>query len=378
VTVAANPFLRVTTFTEGGNSVNVNLISNGDFAGTDLSGEQGNLDGWQTADLGASPGSHGRWLPQSGATSPLSGVAVPSAPGVQFQAMLDEADVAPRTTTDSRDPHEGTHLLYQDVTIPANAASVTVSFSLNIDNSNASVGYTDTTVNSALDFNTTAANQQVRVDVMNPNAAAYAVNADGVGGVPGVYQNLFITAPGQATRQTVPRTIDLSTAGFQGKTIRLRFATTNNRGKLIVGVSGVRVQVQFADTQGPTISNLRIRNPSSMASASLQDPTTDPTIVGTVSDNGSINNVGYIEFDVPATSSKGPGVFRITSTSWDANGNFSFTLPKGALVPGPTTVTVVAVDNPGNLTSQPISFTLQGPSNVGWAAQGPGPTDTTT
>src|SRR5262249_51169781 len=62
-----------------------------------------------------------------------------------------------------------------------------------------------------------------------------------------------------------------------------------------------------------------------------------------------------------------PDVFRITSSSWDALGHFSATIP--GLLPGPYTFGVEAVDKAGNTFTTTFSFTFQGPSLSGWQAQ---------
>ena len=87
--------IHVTTFTTGGNVIRTNLIQNGDFEASDLSGEAGNLLGWITYRLpdnrptGQQPtgGSHGMWLPQVGSASPLSNQVVPTPHGL-VQAVL--------------------------------------------------------------------------------------------------------------------------------------------------------------------------------------------------------------------------------------------------------------------------------------------------
>ena len=67
VTVVSDPFEPISTFTVGGDTVSVNLISNGDFTTRDLTGQQGNLDGWTTYKLNDTTiGSAGQWLVQSG------------------------------------------------------------------------------------------------------------------------------------------------------------------------------------------------------------------------------------------------------------------------------------------------------------------------
>src|SRR5207247_2539588 len=109
---------------------------------------------------------------------------------------------------------------------------------------------------------------------------------------------------------------------YKGKTIRFRVATTNNRGKLIVGVDNVKLTALYSDTTPPVLSGLKIRNPSALASPTLVDPTTDTTIVGNISDNGSINNLSFVEFVTAATATSPATSFKINT--WDALGNFVF------------------------------------------------------
>src|SRR5262249_28641468 len=53
---APSPLVQVTTFKSGGNLVKTDLINNGNFEARDLSGETGNLLGWQTFNLATNPG----------------------------------------------------------------------------------------------------------------------------------------------------------------------------------------------------------------------------------------------------------------------------------------------------------------------------------
>jgi hypothetical protein len=404
VAVVSDPFLRVTTFSSGGTTVNANLIGNSNFGMTDLSGETGSLDGWTTANLATGQGSHGQWLPQTGTVSPLSQTTVPSPSAGLYRAMLDEPNLQPlgvpqggkgggggtQSNPNAASTYSGSHVLYQDIKIPANVTNqtnprVTISFTLYIDNTGAGTsGYSNNTTDPntggplSLDWQDSSGgqlvpDQQVRVDLVNPQALLFEVNPDTTnsgGNFAGVYQNLFITDPTQAATQTVTRTITLTAAqiaAYAGKTIRLRIAAANNQGKLVVGVDSVRVQALFTDTQAPTLTGLKVRNPSTLASANLQDPTTDPTIVGKVGDAGSINNLFFIEFDAPGVVfGQGPRI-----TNWDANGNFAFSVPVASLLPGLNSVQVIVVDKPGNQITQTETFTLQGPSDLNWQSVGP-------
>jgi len=203
--------IRVTTFTTGGTVVNPNLVSNGNFEATDLTGEVGNLLGWQSYDLqGPTGGSHGAWRVQSGTTSPLSGATVPVPTG-NYRAMLDQNDLIPITgifNFNANVDYAGSHALYQDITIPANATDVRLSLNLFIDNSAAQ--FSNTTLTSpqgSLDYRTPQDNQQVRIDIVRTTAAPLSVSttpasgaiASAVGAVGGPIIITTATNHGQST-----------------------------------------------------------------------------------------------------------------------------------------------------------------------------------
>jgi hypothetical protein len=399
--VASDPFLRVTTFTVQTPNVNPNLIRNGTFEQLDLSGEKGSLTAWNQASettVSDQPVGHGSWLVQHGAVSPIGEVPVPIAPQGQFAAMLDEpnpsllypsadgAFASINGSTVTAADYEGAHVLYQDFTIPTTATQVLLTYSLYVNNNDPlnTVGWTNPATTPALDFfpnqvpSQQTPNQQVRVDIMDPNANLFDVNA-GPGG--GVLLNLFQTEPGdprvfgyivnpETASPTLTMTINLS--AFKGRTIRLRIGEVNNQGKLIVGLDNVKVQAFYMATQPPAISNLRLRNPGVGATNTFGGDSTDTTIIGQVSDEGGPNNVASVIVDLNNDGNfNGPD--DIATHTFDAEGNFAITLPPDML-PGQYTVGIVAVDAAGNM-SQIYSFTfvLQGPSLTTWQAEGPGP-----
>src|SRR5205823_5937540 len=122
----------------------------------------------------------------------------------------------------------------------------------------------------------------------------------------GVMQNLFISKFTDPNTNTVNLSnIDLT--AFAGKTIRVRVATTNNQGLLIVGVDNLVVSAVYDDTTPPTVSNLALRNPGFLdPTTGLVQHTTDPTIVGQVGALGGVNNVSFIAFDPDHTGFTGP------------------------------------------------------------------------
>jgi hypothetical protein len=369
------PLVQVTTFKSGGNFVKADLINNGGFEARDLSAETGNLLGWQTFNLNTNPGSHGQWSGQTGSTSPESGVSVPAPPQGQFQAMLDQQDLIPsqfgqfQGFPNPGSSYAGSHALYQDVTIPQSAVSATLTFTLYIDNSD-SLGFYSDPNNTNLDFHTPN-DQQVRVDLMNPTDPSQdpnnpAGNLLAVSGS-GFYQNLFETSPTSAQILTFNGNFDLSK--FIGATVRLRFAAANNRGKLIVGVDNVHLNVKYTDTQLPTLTGLALRNPGYLGAPGTATPhTDDTTVIGQISDSGGLKNVAYIAFD---TNNDGNynGPEDVKTTNWDSQGHFSFAIPN--LAPGLHTVGVEVVDVAGNVAAGSLTFFVGSASLTDWQAYGP-------
>ena len=364
--VTPTTLIRVTTFTSGGQVVSVNLLDNGDFEATDLNGEKGNLLGWQAFDFNTSPGgSYGSWMAQTGTISPLSGTNV-SPPSGGYRAMLDQNNLTPyqgNNNPNAKDTYSGSHTLYQDITIPVNATAATLSLSLYIDNTDSrglTSLFSDTATNPSLDYRTAAENQQVRIDIMNPAAGNLSITA----GPSGVLQTLFLT--NTTTAGIVNTTLqNINLLAYAGQTIRLRIASANNQGRLIVGVDNVKLVARFDDTVKPTLTGLDVSNPSFISAGVAH--TNDPTIVGKIDDNGGFGNIAYVEFDPTndgfgtATDSK--------ITQFDAAGNFTFKLvdPPAGL----NTIGVRVVDKAGNVTVKTFSFFMQSFSVTEWEAVGP-------
>jgi photosystem II stability/assembly factor-like uncharacterized protein len=365
VALSGDPFLRATTFTVSVTQVQTNLVANGTFDTPDLSGESGNLNGWQTF---TETGSHGQWAGQTDSLSPLSQVSVPPPPQGQYAAMLDEADLGLGANQHPSD-YQGMHILYQDITIPANATQALLSFSLYINNADKlnKIGYTDPLQTPALDFFPNqfpqTANQQVRIDLMNPSAGL-----TDVGG--GVLSNLFITAPSTPRNFGSYRSFSFDLTAYAGRTIRLRIASVNNQGKLIVGLDNVQLKTLFTDTTPPAVTSLRLRNPGAGATPSFGGNTTDPTLIGQVSDSAGVNNIAYVLFDLSsngATFSNGRTSYKVTD--FDAEGDFQTTLP--LTLPGVYTVGVTVVSRGGMTSHSTFTFNYQGPSLTNWQAAGP-------
>src|SRR5439155_390611 len=177
-------------------ALRTDVLKKASFEGLDLAGEKGNLIGWQTF---AQVNSHGQWIQQTGPSSPLSGVPVATPPEGQYAAMLDQADRVPPVTDEfgiayfngparQASDYSGTHVLYQDFQLPANAGSSLLTLSLYMNNTDPlnPRGYTDPNVTASLDYTAGGSNgnQQVRVDIMDPTASLTDVGS-------GVIANVF-------------------------------------------------------------------------------------------------------------------------------------------------------------------------------------------
>jgi FG-GAP-like repeat/Bacterial Ig-like domain/Domain of unknown function (DUF4214) len=382
--VGSDPFIRVTTFTAEDKNIFTNLVANGTFNVPDLSGDNTNLSAWSTD---REFGSAGQWKYQTGPLSPLSGTAVPPPPTGSAAAMMDESYLSSPSQPllgfgDQPTPniwdYNSAQVIYQDISIPATASQATLTFSLyaqsfaSISSLNGAA-FSDPTQTPALDYfpNQTNAtrtpNQQVRVDIVSPEANVFTVTP----GPTGVLMNLFQTTP--TTPGVFGYTTEVFNLGtqFSGQTIRLRFAEVNNQGLLVVGVAKVRLEVSYAGVVPITITGVQLRNPGFGQTANFGGASTDNTLIGHVSDNGSANNIASIKIDTTNTGNfNGPGVINVTNI--DALGNFSVTLPTTVL-PGRYTVQIQAVDFAGNVDVVSFSYTFQGPSVNIWQAAGPGP-----
>lgn len=187
------------------------LVTNGGF-------ETG-FTGWTRADQ---VGSDGTFANQTGLTSPVNAFAVPAPPQGLRAAMTDSQA-------------GGTHILYQDITIPAAVPQATIRFSLFINNA-----ATAFSTPASLDFSTPALSQQARVDFITTSADPFSTAAADT------LQNLFQTAVGSPLLtgyNTISLDITTLLAARAGQTIRLRFAESDNVNFFNFGVDGVSLVV---------------------------------------------------------------------------------------------------------------------------------------
>lgn len=194
------------------------LISNGGF--------ESGFSSWTRADQ---LGSGGSFLDQTGLTSPLNGLSVQPPPEGTHAAM-----------TDGDAP--GTHLLYQDVVVPAGMTQGTLRFSLYVKNSAGAFSTPPT-----LDWSTPALNQQARVDIIRAAADPFST------GAADILQNLFQTTVGSPLVTGYNAfTLDISPfiSAHAGETIRLRFAEVDNVNIFNFGVDAVSLDVVPAPASG--------------------------------------------------------------------------------------------------------------------------------
>ena len=206
----------------------VNLVQNGSFE-TNGGANSNLLPGWTIVD---EQGGSGTWLAQTGTTGPVTpefdcGTSdVPPPPDGAFSAMATQAN-------------EGSHILYQDITIPEGATAV-LSFQWFV-NSASRFFAPD-----SLSYHTNP-NQQFRVDIVDPAADLFTTS---------VLQNVLQIGPGNRHTLGYERaTATLS--GFGGRTVRLRFVEVDNQACLLAGIDDVRVEID-APNPAPSIARFTV------------------------------------------------------------------------------------------------------------------------
>jgi len=206
--VQRGPFQNQVSGTRG---VASGAVTNGGFETNGGAGTS-TFTGWTVVDQ---TGGSGSWFVQTGTGSPLNGFTTPAPTEGAFAAMTDQTG-------------PGSHVLYQDVTVPA--AGGTLNFDLFIDNSASAFA---TPSPATLDF-TVSPNQQFRMDIMNTTAGDFDVGA-------GVLANVFQTNPGDPLTNGGYVPVSFNLDAFAGQTVRLRFAEVDNQGFFNVGIDSVRI-----------------------------------------------------------------------------------------------------------------------------------------
>lgn len=183
-------------------------------------GFESGFAGWTRLDQ---LGGDGSFLLQTGTVSPVNSTTVPAPPGALQAAM-----------TDAQGP--GSHVLYQDVTVPlVPFASAQLRFDIFIGN-RATAFFTPAPAQ--LDFSTPILNQQARVDILTGTADPFSVaGAD-------VLLNAFQTMPGNSLVSgytTVTTDVSALLLANLGNTLRLRFAEVDNVFTFQFGVDNVSI-----------------------------------------------------------------------------------------------------------------------------------------
>jgi len=183
----------------------VQLINNGGF--------EAGLAGWTSID---EVGSSGSWFAFGGALGPVS-----------FLPLAPPAMGALQAVTDQDAP--GSHILYQDVTIPP-LATATLDLLLWY-NCYAPQGFAP---QPTLDYTVPGPNEQFRIDIMNPLAPVNDMGA-------GVLLPVLLTHAADALVLPPYVHVTANLSSFAGQTVRLRFAEVDNQSNLNVGIDAVSI-----------------------------------------------------------------------------------------------------------------------------------------
>lgn len=188
----------------------VNAVNNGSFEVNGGAGTSG-FTGWTVVDQA---GGSGSWFVQTGTTSPTSAATVMAPTNGSFAAMTDQSG-------------PGSHVLYQDIAVPANGG--TLVFDLFINNQAAAFSVP---APATLDY-TVNPNQQFRADLIATTAGDFDVGA-------GVLANIYQTLPGDPLASGYS-TISFDLSAFAGQTVRLRFAEADNQNFFQAGIDNVGI-----------------------------------------------------------------------------------------------------------------------------------------
>ena len=272
------------------------LVTNGSFESNGGVNSPA-LAGWTSVNAG-----NGNWFAQSGGNSPPPGVfAVPTPPAGGFAAMTSQGG-------------PGSHILYQDITLPA-TGNGQLYFRLFIGN-RAGAFFTPSSLSQS-----GFANQQFRMDVMDPTAPVASVGA-------GVLLNVYQTRPGDVRVLSGYITVTANLSAFNGQTVRLRFAEVDNQGFFQAGIDDVSVIATV--NQPPTAD----AGPDQVVECT--GATTSVQLDGTATD--ADNNIASVQwFDGTA----------LVATGEDA----AISLPHGT-----HTLTMVVTDAAGETASDDVTI----------------------
>ncbi|SIO67254.1 PQQ-like domain-containing protein [Singulisphaera sp. GP187] len=184
-------------------------IINGDF-------ESGDLTGWYTY---TQPGSNGQSI-HTYSVADLPSRPYPAPPQGHFAA-----------TNDLYGP--GTEVLYQNVALPAGQSA---RLSMLVAYHNQAIGFFTPDTLDALSFQTFA-NQQIRIDIVDPTADILSTAAGDV------LMTVFQTKSGDPN-SLAPTEINADLSAFAGRTVRLRIAIAENQNFFDLAVDSVSIQTR--------------------------------------------------------------------------------------------------------------------------------------
>ena len=208
------PWLAAALFGTLATQAQAQIIVNGGF--------ESGLTGWTKTDQ---PGSDGAFVAQSGTVSPLNGFSVSAPPEGIRAAMTDSAA-------------GGSHVLYQDFTVPAGISSASIQFSLFINNGDNFITEPNLDWAATNRVGGLNLNQQARVDILTASSDPFSVASGDV------LLNLYQTKPGDPAVSgytDIPANLTGLFQAHSGETLRLRFAEVDNVSFFNLGVDRVSI-----------------------------------------------------------------------------------------------------------------------------------------
>ena len=178
--------------------------------------ESGTLSSWKIERAGAGGWfayTSGKASPSPSESDPNIPFAVPDPPQGKFAAV-----------TDMNGP--GRRILYRDVKLDGRYTLRLTVFYVNA----GPLSSPET-----LDFESSDANQQYRIDIVASSAPVDSLAAAHV------LTNVFRTSPGDADRRE-PTAVTVDLSKWEGQTVRLRLASVDNGGPLRAGVDDIRLE----------------------------------------------------------------------------------------------------------------------------------------
>jgi hypothetical protein len=201
-------------------------LSNGDF-------ETGDLTDWTVDSSMASSQYWGGWFVyEDGLTPPTDDARTPLGPNVFEVFDPPQGDYA--AVTDSNAP--GLKILYRDFVVDGpSVLRATVFY-----NTKFSDGYGETQIIAPDHFRVGSspdapANQQYRIDLIDPAASRYSLADEDVLGT------VFRTVEGDPV-SLEPTEVIFDLSPWEGQTIRLRAVEVDNRGVFFAGIDDVRIE----------------------------------------------------------------------------------------------------------------------------------------